>query len=147
MSDDLLVYEAEKPDILVVISDSDGNPGAPGAAGEGPTFVGLAGETIHGDRAVVAIDGLLYHPDTSLVEHASQVVGIATQSASLGGSCVVRTAGMMTIAGSWISGIMVFCADEGVLTQSPGATGWLMPVGKAASSTMVQVSLQRPILR
>ena len=141
----LLQIEAEQ-ELILLVDDAAGAPGATGPAGEGALTQLEAGSTIHGGRAVMAIDGLIYHPDVENVDHASQVIGVATQSGSIGTMIGVRTSGLL-IDGTWVSNRVIFCGPDGVLTQTPGTTGWLLAVARAVDTGTLQVAVQLPFLR
>lgn len=137
---------------------SPGPAGPPGAAGEqgpagpagqteGSTFNLTAGETIHGRRVVLAANGQIHHPDIHNVAHATQVVGVALQAGNAGTVLGVRTAGTMTDSGwAWAPG-PIYCGEQGVLTQDPGATGWLLAVGRALDATTIDIDIDNPIVR
>lgn len=130
----------------VQVGGAKGDKGDPGDAGSGGLLVYPAGETIHGRRAVRVAGGLLFHPDTAVNAHATQVVGIATQSGSPSASVTVRTAGTITEASwAWSPGA-VWCGADGVLTQSP-ATGWLLQIGRAIDATTIDVDVDTPFFR
>lgn len=135
-----------KPVARVVEVVSEGPQGPVGPAGSGGTLTLPIGETIHGLRAVRAAGGLLFHPDIDTPAHADQVVGIAIASAT-SGTCNVRTEGPVTEPSwSWSPGF-VFVGTDGQLTQSPGATGWLLAVGRAINATTIDVDVDTPFMR
>lgn len=123
-----------------VVVNAAGTQGPPGTS-EGATFNAVAGETIFGGRAVRIENGLLYHPDTNVTAHADQVIGIAVQSGSVGSTLSVRSGGTFTEPSwTWGSGF-IFCGNNGVLTQTPAATGWLMVVGHVVNPTSIDVDV------
>lgn len=106
-----------------------------------------AGETIFGERAVRIENGLLYHPDPSDPTHATQVIGISTQSGSAGTDINVAIFGDVTEGSwTWASGF-VYVSTGGVLTQSPSSSGWLLSIGRATSSTTIGVDVDTPFMR
>ncbi len=140
------VVDMRKVVAQVQVGGLKGDKGDPGDAGSGGLLIYPAGETIHGLRAVRLAGGLLFHPDTAIVAHAGQVVGIATQSGAVAGSVIVRAAGTITEAAwSWSPG-PVWVGSDGVLTQSPAA-GWLLQVGRAVSATTIDVDVDTPFIR
>jgi len=123
-----------------------GPQGPPGETA-GATFTATAAEPIHGQRAVRVVAGLAYAPDTTTRAHATEVVGIATQSAALNDDVVVRTAGEMTEP-SWIwQPGAVYCGTDGQLTQDTAFAGWLLPVGRAITPTTIVVDVDTPVVR
>ena len=131
---------------IVRAGNGMGVQGAPGET-EGATFIAVAGTTIHGHRAVRIDDDVIFHPDLATPSHAAAVVGIATQSGSLGAQILVRRGGQMTEGSwNWAPGF-VWCGADGVLTQSPGATGWLLTVGRVVNPTTIDVDIDTPFLR
>lgn len=141
-----------RPQVTVASGGLQGPPGeqgAPGPAGptEGSTFNLSAGETIHGRRVVLAANGQIFHPDIHNVAHATQVVGVALQAGNAGALLGVRTAGTMTDSGwNWAPG-PIYCGDQGVLTQNPGATGWLLAIGRALDAATIDIDIDNPIVR
>lgn len=149
---DRQVVVAERPDQVIVTSAERGPRGVPGPQGPAGTPGGStvdyeAGTTIHSLRAVAVINGEIIHPDISTPGHASQVIGIATQSGLVGDTVAVQVAGTYSEASwTWAPGF-VYCGDDGVLTQSPGASGWLLAIGRATSPTTISVDIDTPYMR
>lgn len=106
-----------------------------------------AGETIHSLRAVMAVDGEAFHPDTSASADALRVVGVAVTSGSMGDTVSIKPDGRVTEGSwAWVSG-PVYCGNDGVLTQSPSGTEWILQVGRAINPTTIEVAITLPILR
>lgn len=123
-----------------------GVQGAPGET-EGATFLAEAATTIHGLRAVRIANGHISHPDIAVAAHADETIGIAMQSGVIGANLLVRTAGTIEEGGwNWAPGF-VFCGADGVLTQTPGTSGWLLTVGRAINPTTLEVDLDTPFMR
>lgn len=75
------------------------------------------------------------------------MVGVATQSAGVGGNVVVRLSGTMTIAGAVFEiGGPVYVGLDG-LTQFPDYVNVAIPVGVAVASDMIEVSPGWPALQ
>lgn len=107
----------------------------------------VAGETIHGRRVVMVENGEVFHPDVDVDDDGVKVLGIALNSAVLGDDVQVRTDGILVEpTWTWVPG-PVFCGDDGVLTQSPASTGWLMVVGRAVDTTMIDVDIATAFFR
>lgn len=142
------VVEIDAKPVPVVDISARGLTGPPGTSGNGGgTFLATAGEEIHGDRVVRIANALIYHPSIANPAHAIQAIGIATQSGGPGASLVVRTAGQITDGTwSWSPGF-IWCADDGVLTQSPPLTGWILKVANVISATTIEVDIDTPFFR
>lgn len=124
----------------------DGEPGMPGPPGS-TSFEVPAGETIHSLRVVRVENGALYHPDVNNNDHAEQVVGISLQSGSPGDDVLVQFTDKVS-EGSWNwSPGYVYCADDGVLTQSPAATGWLLAVARVIDPTTITIDVDTAFYR
>lgn len=130
-----------------VVEVISGGPMGPPGETEGATFLAIAGETIFGHRAVRVANGIGYHPDLAAAAHAGEVCGVAVQSSSAGASFLVRTSGPI-VEPSWAWGPgFVWCGDNGVLTQTPISTGWLLVVGRAIAPTILFVDTDTPVMR
>ena len=139
----------ERAPVDVLMRGRQGPPGPQGPAGApgGTTVDYIAGETIHGRRAVMVEDGVVFHPDTSVVGDATKVIGIATNAAALGDTVTVQTIGTFS-EGTWTwAPVLVYCGNGGVLTQSPAATGWLLSIGRATNQTDIAVDIDTPFMR
>lgn len=122
-----------------------GPQGIPGET-EGATFTAPAGETIHGGRVVRLANGQVFHPSLANNDHASQVAGVAVNSATAGQNVLVRAAGQMTEGyWTWAPGA-VWCGIDGQLTQSP-VTGWLLQVARVVDATTLSIDIETPIYR
>ena len=139
----------ERQPVDVVLRGRQGPPGPQGPAGApgGTTVEFEAGETIHGRRAVMVEDGVVFHPDQSVAADATKVIGIASNAASLGDTVTVQTIGTFTEATwNWTPGF-VYCGIDGVLTQSVPATGWVLAIGRATSPTEIAIDIDTPVMR
>lgn len=125
-----------------------GIPGPPGSSGAAATVQLPIGVVITGLKIVRSVLGVIYPVDTSLPDHAEDVIGLALQSVTVVGNDVtVQTAGPVTDSSwNWSSGT-IWCGPDGTLTQSPSATGWLMEVGRVVNSTTIQLDIEPPIYR
>ena len=106
-----------------------------------------AADTIHGRRAVCADSGQCYHPDLSVPVDALRIVGVTTQAGTTGTDVIVQVSGRMTNATwAWVAG-PVYSDDEGVLTQTAPATGWIVQVGRAIDATTIEIDVLLTLLR
>lgn len=106
-----------------------------------------AATTIHGRRAVAVDSGTIYHPDLGTPADAVRVIGISLQAGSATDTVEVQTAGPITDASwTWSAG-PVYVDDDGVLTQTAPATGWIVCIGTATAADTIDVRILLPILR
>lgn len=140
-----LPVDRQRTRVLEVVQK--GPKGDPGET-EGATFNAAAAGPLHGRRVVCAGPGGLFHPDTAVAAHASQVVGLSVSSASGAGQVVqVRAGGHMEDSTwAWAPGY-VFCGADGVLQQAPPPTGWVQRVARVISPTTLAVDIDTPIIR
>lgn len=139
-----LPVDCRPPRMVEVVTP--GPAGPPGET-EGATFLAVAGETIHGRRIVRIANDLIYHPLMAVPAHAGQCIGLALQSGSTGAELLVRTSGQHADPGwNWLPG-PVWCSDQGVLTQGPVSSGWLLKVGVAVNATTLNIDIDDPIIR
>lgn len=138
--------QADTRTVEVAARGAQGPAGPAGRDGTSPEATYPIGQPIHGHRVVRLDNGKAYHPDTAVLEHALACIGIALQSAN-SGDVPVRLAGTVE-EGSWTwrEGA-VWCGPDGTLTQSPGATGWLLCVGRALNPTTLMIDFDSPIAR
>lgn len=138
--------QADTRTVEVAARGAQGPAGPAGPAGTSPEATYPVGQPIHGHRVVRLDNGKAYHPDTAVLEHAQACIGIALQSATTG-DVTVRLAGTVEEGSwSWQDGA-VWCGHDGALTQSPGAYGWLLCVGRAVNATTLMIDFDTPIAR
>lgn len=98
-------------------------------------------------RVVVANDGQASYPDLDVVSDATRAAGVTLTSGASGDPVQIRTQGEIIEASwAWSPGI-VWCGDDGVLTQTQPSSGWLLEVGRALSATRLMVDLKTPYVR
>lgn len=110
-----------------------GPPGVPG--GE---FTVTAGASIMAFQCVVCIGGLLYPADPTNAAHITQVVGVATTSATIGNPVNARVMGQVVgFPSNLTPGAQYSVGLSGILSTSPTAVGavWRKVMGVALSST------------
>lgn len=132
--------------ILTASQGPQGVPGLPGLAGEDTVVNKIATTALSGNRAVVA-DGATsaVYASNSILAHKHFLLGITTGAASAGATAQVQTAGeMVEPSWSWAVG-RVFLGVNGLLTQSPSATGFVQQVGLALSATKIRIAFGEPI--
>ncbi|MEO5499011.1 MAG: hypothetical protein ABIR46_00760 [Candidatus Saccharimonadales bacterium] len=147
------------PDDVIRVGGPAGKstPGTPGVKGDkgdqglpgidGGMVVVTAGSVIHGRRVVRVSDGLAFHPDILNNQHASEILGISMQAGSLYEVLPIRVNGPVSDSSwFWVPGY-VFCGADGVLTQTPGSTGWLQRVGRVINATTISIDIDTPLIR
>lgn len=143
---DVVIDATPAPVVEVAATGLRGPPGPPGQT-DGLAWDAPAGETLHGRRIVRAVGGALFAPSLAVVAHAEQCIGLVTQAGSAGALLRVRTAGRYTDpAWSWSPGA-IYCGDEGVLTQTPPAVGWVLKVATAVDATTIDIDIDNPFYR
>lgn len=101
---------------------------------------------ISGHRAIVAAGNNARYPNLAVAVDADLIVGISINSAGIGGTVQVQTAGEITEPSwNWSPG-PVFAGDGGVLTQTPQPGAWIRQVGVAVAPTKVFVDLRPTFL-
>lgn len=128
---------------VVISAGVQGPPGIPGASTQFEYHV--SGVVLGGNRAVtINSAGQIAYPD--LTTNTSFVVGISTTSASIGDLATIQISGTQTEpAWSWTPGAPVFASTNGVLTQTPPATGQVLCIGYAVTPTKIIIDKQPPI--
>jgi len=106
----------------------------------------IAGEALHGHRVVsFHSDGLLYETHHTSLTDVYAAVGVAIGASLQGALADVRTYGVLTEPSwNWAAG-PIYLGAEGVLTQTPPSSGYLLEVGCAISPTSMFVNIKLPI--
>lgn len=115
--------------------------------GEGHTEGSIAGENINGHRCVeIRPDGLLYHAD--LTDDECDVIGISTGTALIGAACEYLVDGpLQDPSFSFIPGEPIYAGANGLLTQTPPATGMLVKVASAKSANRIFVDIEESVFQ
>lgn len=139
---------AAAPNVLEV-----GTRGLQGKQGEpgddfNALFEVLSGEAISSHRVVKVVSERLRKVDSNTVADANVAVGITVTSTSGADQTqTVRNDGPMTDPGwNWVPG-PIYCGPNGVLTQTPPASGFVCEVARAKTATEILVDIQPPIIR
>jgi len=145
----LIVEVAGATELIEVAEQGPPGPqGPPGGSGSELTIF-TAGDAVSGHQALAAQgSGAVVHASCLVAAHLGAVAGIATEAAAAAAPVSVRTAGLMQHAG-W-----TFTPDQPVFLGAAGALVQALPVGAlfaqvlgwARSATLLQVSLQPPVL-
>ena len=109
----------------------------------GTTIQMVAAANLSGERVVMAdSSGKAAYPSISSVSNGQNLVGITTGAIALGVSGTIQILGEMTQGyWAWTPG-PIWCADNGVLTQTPTTGNWIRQVATAISATTIDIELQ-----
>jgi hypothetical protein len=108
----------------------------------------VAAEVLGGHRVVIVNSGnKLLYADNAVPEHMWKIVGITTQAAVLGTSCIYAVDNQEIQEGSWTWDTTkpIYLTGLGLLTQVPPTTGFINIVAFPTSSTSLIVRLFNPI--
>jgi hypothetical protein len=132
----------------VGLQGPEGPPGPKGDPGTADiTLTYNAGETLGGHRVVRIESGLVYYADNTTLAHAGKVIGITTGAVVSGSSTTIQVAGELEESTwSWSPG-PVYLSTNGLLTQTPPATGFLQKIGTAITSTKILIRVIDPVIR
>lgn len=124
--------------------------GRRGADGATPAvFTRIAGEAVGGHRVLVydAVGRVVY-ADSSEASHAGRVVGLSLGAAAEGEAVTVRRLGEVTEPSwSWTPGAPLFLGTDGLITETPPATGIVQSIGSAVTATTILLDFSLFILR
>ena len=124
-----------------------GPQGPPGEAGDLIVTDHLAGEALGGHRGViVGNDNRLYYADQSNLTHFNRVLGITTGAAVQNDPASVRVGGIMTEPSwTWDLDKFIYLGVNGLLTQTPPGTGFLLEMGWPINPTSMMVDIKLPL--
>ena len=115
---------------------------------DGTSTTRTAGETI-GVHRVLAVnaDDRAIHANNGTPEHRWKIVGISRQSVLVDETVVYAGPGQDITEGSWAWNIAlpIYLTGDGLLTQTPPTTGFIVIVAFPTSATSLQVKLSTPI--
>lgn len=119
---------------------------AGGTAANNDLTVGIAAEALGGHRAVYRSAAGFRYAGSDQPTTADAVVGITTGSATPGGEVTVRTDGVMIEPSwTWTPEEPVFLGLNGLITQTAPATGVVVELGVALTTTSILVRVQKAI--
>ena len=127
--------------------------GPPGVDGEdGGSIDTTSGESLSSNRLVYVekSDGKVYYADNTNTDHLHSVLGITQTAVGAEESVNVLYFGLKTNTGwAWNMTIdtSLYLSTNGLLTQTPPTTGFLMPVGFATTATTAFIRLDTPTIR
>ena len=123
-----------------------GVDGAPGVAG-GVVVLCTAGEALGGHRVVVlnAAAEAVY-ASNAVPEHLHKVLGLTTGAVILGAEATVQTGGeMIEPTWAWALDAPIFLGVDGLLTQIPPASGFMLVVAFPVTATQIFIKLREPL--
>ena len=94
---------------------------------------------------IVGNDNKLYYADQSNPAHFNRVLGITTGAAARDSPASVRVGGIMTEpTWNWDLDKFIYLGANGLLTQTPPATGFLLEMGWPINPTSMMVDIKLP---
>lgn len=120
----------------------------PGGGSLGLAFDAIAGEAIGGHRGVILdAAGLAFYADQSNPAHMGLVAGISQGAAVLSDPVSIMVKGrLIEPTWNWTPFLPVFLGLNGLLTQVPPITGFLLVVGTAFDATSLFVNPSQPLI-
>lgn len=148
----------EKKDVQVVVRGIKGASGPqgiqgvkgdPGEGGVGGTINLTAASILSGHRVITTdAHGDAIYADKDTLAHVGKVLGISMNAAMAGALVAVKTFGEFSEpTWNWNAGEPLYLGANGVLTQTPPVTGFLLEVAFALTSTLIFISLKQPFVR
>ena len=121
-----------------------GPQGPKGDAGT-PNITLTAGADISGHTPVYCIDGVVFPVSYDQIGHINRCIGITTGAALTGQDIIINPGGELTGYSGLTPNEPVYVGLNGVLTQTPPATGFIQQVGIALTTTSLNVQIQPAI--
>lgn len=131
--------------VKAVFVGIQGPAGPEGAAGGDTPMV--AASTLSGHRAVVSVSATeIGYADNDTPSHSVKVLGIIKDAANAGGTVMVQTFRSMTEPSwDWTPGQPIFLGNNGMLTQTVPATGFILELGVAISPQTIWIDIKQAI--
>lgn len=123
-----------------------GEDGAPGIAG-GVVVLCTAGEALGGHRVVVLnADAEAVYASNAVPDHLHKVLGLTTGAVTLGAEATVQTGGeMIEPTWAWTLDAPIFLGENGLLTQTPPVSGFMLVVAFPVTATKIFIKLREPL--
>lgn len=107
----------------------------------------VAGEALGSNRVVQSDGTVAMYSDSATIANMPLVLGITTNAVNIGELSFIRTAGELYDATwTWVEGA-VYNGLNGVLTQTPPTTGFVLQVATAISATKILIGIKQGIIR
>ena len=139
--------KASVEQVVILQPSSVGPQGPPGLPGDLIVTDHLAGEALGGHRGViVGSDNKVYYGDQSNPAHFNRVLGISTGAAAQDDQASVRVGGVMTEPSwNWDLDKFIYLGSNGLLTQTPPGSGFLLEMGWPINPTSMMVDIKLPV--
>ena len=146
-SENIVQVEASAEQVFVIQPSMVGPQGPPGEPGDLIATDHLAGEALGGNRGViVGNDNKIYYADQSNLTHFNRVLGITTGAAVQDDPASVRVGGIMAEPSwTWDLDKFIYLGINGLLTQTPPGTGFLLEMGWPINPTSMMVDIKLPL--
>lgn len=120
----------------------------PGGGSLGLAFEATAGEAIGGHRAVILdADGLAFYASQDDPTHMGSVAGVSQGAVVLNDAVSIMAKGrLIEPTWAWTPYLPIFLGLNGLLTQTPPVTGFLLVLGSALDATTMLVNPSSPIV-
>lgn len=138
---------------------ADGAPGAAGPMGpqgpQGPAGTGTnvdvflpTNSPIGGYRVIVSdASGYALHADYTNLNHASCILGVSTTAVTDNSTLTIRSSGFLEEATwNWTLYQPIYLGVDGVLTQTPPASGFIQIVANVITPTKLLINIKDPIV-
>lgn len=141
------IVEVSGEQVVIIEPSSVGLQGPPGQPGDLVLTDYLAGEALGGNRCViVGMDNKVYYADQANPSHFNRILGITTRAAAQNDPASVRVGGEMTEPSwNWDLDKFIYLGSNGLLTQTPPATGFLLELGWPINPTTMMVDIKQPV--
>lgn len=139
---------AAEPQVLIDQAKQGvrGPPGPEGPAG-GTSLTFPAGAALGGHRAVRLLNGAAIYASNDAPDDRNLVVGITRGAAVEGDDVVIQSVGLMAEPSwSWTPDRQVFLGLNGLLTQTPPTSGFILIIGIAVASDQILIGAKMPII-
>jgi hypothetical protein len=110
-----------------------------------PVFIATANTILSGHRCVVIDSGLAVYADKGTPSHATRVAGITRGAIASGASGEIQYGGEMSDPSFAFTPGAIYLGSNGLLTQTPPTSGFILEVAKALTSTRILINIQSPI--
>lgn len=149
----------EAPGVVAVVLETEGLPvevgqqGPPGPRGPagpaGGAAVTVTAATALGGHRLVVLDGTgaARHASKDDLNHLFRVFGLTLGAAAQGAAVDVQRAGLVTEPSwAWDIALPVYLGADGLLTQTPPASGFLLIVGCPVTTTTLCIDIGDPVI-
>jgi hypothetical protein len=107
-----------------------------------------AGENLGGHRVVYinAENKVVYASNLNLCQ-AHKILGITTGACEISDVAIIQTFGLMEeVSWTWDLNLPIYLSDNGLITQSTPATGFILQIAFPITSTKIFIDKKTPII-